>query len=238
MNTEKMQKKINYFFDDIMLLKTALVHRSYLHERDKDEDIREHNERLEFLGDAVLELIITDFLYREFGEQEGYLTNLRSALVNHNSLKIVGDNLDLPNQICISKGERDDGDGTARSSITADGVEALIGAIYLDGGYNPARDFIHTFILPLLDDIVKNKTYKDSKTKLQELSQKEAKETPTYKVISSEGKDHEKMFKSGVWIKNKKLGEGEGKSKQLAEQSAATNALENFDTIIQENLDK
>ena len=234
MNIENIEKNIGYVFVDSSLLKLSLVHRSYLNERDKDEDISEHNERLEFLGDAVLELVVTEFLFKEYDLDEGVMTAVRAALVNYKYIGDVGNNLELDQVILISKGEREEL-GKARLSIVADCVEAIIGAIYLDGGIAPASDFISKFILSGAHDIIQNKSYKDFKTQLQELSQKHTHNTPYYKVIATEGKDHEKIFTIGVWVGSKRLAIGEGRSKQEAETTAAEKAITVLEEEHQEN---
>ncbi len=225
MNLDRVQKNIGYYFKDIRLLKTALVHRSYLNEKEKLPEITEHNERLEFLGDAVLELIVTEYLYLHFNQPEGYLTSLRSALVNYKIMGKIGQNLGLDEEILISKGEREEL-GKARLTIVADTMEAIIGAIYLDSGMEACKEFVKQFIFCNLDDIVKTKAYKDAKTQLQEFTQKYYKTTPVYKLLFTEGKDHEKVFYVGVWVNKEKLAEASGRSKQDAETKAAQIALE------------
>ncbi len=222
---EEVQKRINYQFQNLDLLKQSLTHKSYLHEKDRDLSIQSHNERLEFLGDAVLELIVTDYLYNAFDKDEGYLTSLRAALVNYRCMGQIGTEIDLHKYILLSRGEREEL-GYARLSIVADCVEAVIGAIYLDGGYDPAKDFVINFIIPKLTEIIEKKTYRDSKTDLQELVQEKYKITPRYKVLQSIGKDHEKIFVSGVYIGEKFVTEGRGPSKQEAETNAAKLAIE------------
>lgn len=220
-----MQKSIGYFFHDPRILKTALVHRSYLNERNRDPDITEHNERLEFLGDAVLEMVVTEYLFKHFDEPEGYLTSLRAALVNYKIMGKVGQAINLDEQILLSHGEREDY-GKARLSIVADAVESVIGAMFLDGGISECDRFIRERVLIYLPGIVESKSYKDKKTALQEFTQKNSKNTPHYKVIFSEGKDHEKTFHVGVWVDKKKVAEASGRSKQAAEVEAARIALD------------
>jgi len=221
MNIEELQHLIGYNFHDPRLLKIAITHRSYMSEKDRDPEITEHNERLEFLGDAVLELVVTDFLFNNYPkESEGMLTALRAALVNYRTTGEAGQRLGLEERMNLSHGERSEL-GKARLSIVADAVEAIIGGIYLDGGIEPCKIFIKNVILIYLSDIVESKSYRDSKTELQELSQKEYKITPHYKVLFSEGKDHEKMFHVGVWLDKEMVAEGEGRSKQKAEVEAA-----------------
>jgi len=225
MNLEKLQESIEYTFNDQKLLRQALVHRSYLNERNKVEEINEHNERLEFLGDAVLELVVTDFLYRNIDKNEGLLTSLRASLVNYKIMSSIGTSIGLDSQVLVSKGEKDD-TGAARITIIADCMEAVIGAMYLDGGYDCTAEFIEKYVLVKLPEIIKTGSYRDHKTMMQEFCQKHTKITPKYKIIFSEGKDHEKIFRVGVWVGVEKISEGIGKSKQEAETEAARVALE------------
>lgn len=220
-NAEKM---IGYSFTDKKLLQRALVHRSYLNEKDKEPTIEHHNERLEFLGDAVLELIVSDYLFNELDENEGKMTKLRSALVKDKSTAEVGLQIGLDSEILLSRGEREEL-GTARPSIVADAMEAVLGAMYLDGGIKPCIDFIKDYILVLLPKIISGQTYNDHKTLMQEFTQKHTKITPHYKVISAEGKDHDKIYVCGVWVGSEKIAEGSGKSKQSAETEAAREGL-------------
>jgi ribonuclease III len=222
---EQVQYIIGYHFEDSRLLLQALVHRSYLNDKDKNIDITQHNERLEFLGDAVLELIVTDYLYEKMEVSEGVMTSLRSSLVNYKLLGSIGNTLGLDELILLSKGEREEL-GKARLTIVADCMEAIIGAIYKDGGFEPSINFIHQFVLVQLSDILANKLYKDSKTLIQEFCQKHIKITPHYRVLHTEGKDHEKTFTIGVWVGAEKLAEGQGRSKQDAEAEAAKYGLE------------
>lgn len=221
---DDLQQIINYQFENPQLLKTALTHRSYLNERERDMTILEHNERLEFLGDAVLELCVTDFLYKNFEEKEGYLTALRASLVNYKLIGEVGVEIGLENLIYLSAGEKAEL-GKARLTIVADAVEAVLGAIYLDGGIGHCTHFVKNFILSKLEEIILNNRWKDDKTILQEMCQKHFKITPRYKVMAMLGKDHDKVFKIAVLLNSELLAEGEGKSKQEAETIAATHAL-------------
>jgi ribonuclease III len=225
LDLDKIQEAIGYRFNDNRQLIQALVHRSYMNDRDKMEEISEHNERLEFLGDAVLELVVTDYLYEKLREDEGVMTSLRSSLVNYKIIGEVGQKLGLDEVMLLSKGEREEL-GKARLSIVADCVEAVIGAIYKDGGILPCIDFIHRFVLIFLPDIIENRSYKDYKTMMQEFCQKHTKITPHYRVVSTEGKDHEKTFTIGLWVGVEKISEGTGRSKQDAETEAAQKALE------------
>ncbi|MEM1312295.1 MAG: ribonuclease III [Patescibacteria group bacterium] len=224
MNLDKVQQDIRYNFRNVALLKQALVHRSYLNEKDKDVTINEHNERLEFLGDAVLELVVTEHLYVNYSQSEGLMTAVRAALVNYKLIGEVGNSLGLDQEILLSKGEKEEL-GKARLTIVADGVEAVIGAIYLDGGMEPSVAFVNTHILSRLEDILTTQSYKDHKTLLQEFSQKHTHYTPQYRVISSQGRDHEKVFTVGVWIGGELLGQASGRSKQDAETASAGIAL-------------
>jgi len=222
------QQKINYTFQNIVLLKTALTHKSYFVQKERDPEILEHNERLEFLGDAVLELVTTEYLFLNYSEPEGFLTAVRSSLVNYKNLGKVGKNLEMEKIILLSNAEKEEL-GEARLTIVADAVEALIGSMYLDGGYDPCKDFIRDKVLIFTQEIVTKKSYKDNKTKLQEIVQKEHKVTPKYSIISSEGLDHNKVFRAGVIIGESIVATGEGKSKQEAEVEAAGNALQEME---------
>lgn len=217
------EKKANTNFRDKNLLKQAFVHRSYLNEN-KDFPIG-HNERLEFLGDAVLELVITDYLYKKYPDKtEGDLTSFRSALVNANTLYVVGVNLGVNDYLLLSKGESKD-TGRARQYILANTMEAIIGAIYLDQEYEKAKEFIYQNITPLIDKVIEEGTWIDSKSLFQEKAQEYAGVTPLYKTTKESGPDHDKHFTVGVYLKNDLVATGEGDSKQDAEQEAARNAL-------------
>lgn len=237
MDPQELQKELGYTFKDISLLRNALVHRSYLNEKHKEPDVHSHNERLEFLGDAVLELVVTDYLYSHVQESEGMLTSLRASLVNYKTMAEVGMTLHLDRHMLVSKGEKDDMN-KSKMNIVADCMEAVIGAIYLDGGYAPSNTFIHENIIVLLPEIIRTESYRDFKTIMQEYCQKHTKITPRYRVINTEGKDHEKIFTVGVWVDSEKLGEGSGRSKQDAETNAAQAALkvleERFEKVPQE----
>jgi ribonuclease-3 len=222
---QDLQNRLNYTFKDQLLLKTSLTHKSYLHEKKRDKTILEHNERLEFLGDAVLELVVTEYLYANFSKDEGYLTSLRASLVNYRCIGEVGVEIGLEDLILLSRSEKEEL-GKARLSIVADAVEAFIGAIHLDGGYQAATLFINNYILPKLSQIIAEESFIDAKTKLQEEIQKQLKITPRYKILSSEGKDHEKVFESGVYIDEVLLAKGSGLSKQESETNAAREAMD------------
>ena len=224
MNFDSFEKKIGIDFTDKGLLKTAFTHRSYLNENKKLKT--EHNERLEFLGDAVLELLTTEFLFKKCPHKnEGDMTLYRSALVNAVTLAGVAERLGMNGYMLLSKGEAKD-TGRAREVILANAIEALIGALYLDGGYAKAGDFISRFVLPLTDNIVAEGKWLDAKSKFQEKAQEIAGGTPPYETVRETGPDHDKHFTVAVFLGREKVAEGDGKSKQEAEQAAAANALE------------
>lgn len=225
-NFESLAERLNVSFDNMALLRTACTHRSYLNENRGSG--MEHNERLEFLGDAVLELVVTSFLFRKYPTKaEGELTAFRSSIVNTVSLAKVGEKIGLNDYMLLSKGETKD-TGRARSIIVANAVEAVIGAIYMDGGYNPAANFISDHILNTIDidEIVKNKSWIDAKSRFQERAQEKSGLTPTYKTLKEVGPDHDKQFTLGVFIGDVQIASGTGLSKQEAEQKAAEKALE------------
>lgn len=220
----KLEKNIGITFKKQKLLKEALTHRSYLNENPSWGV--PHNERLEYLGDAVLELLVTEYLYAEYpSESEGQLTSLRAALVNYQMLARVAKEFSLENFILLSRGEAKD-TGKAREVILANAFESLIGAVYLDGGYKSAAKVIQRFLLPHLKEVIKEGLYENVKGKLQEVVQEKLKITPTYKLIEETGPDHQKVFKVGVYYEDKLIAEGEGTSKQEAETAAARAALE------------
>jgi len=211
-------------FKNPALLRQAFTHRSYINEHRGEE--LEHNERLEFLGDAVLELISTHFLYEKFPDKtEGELTAYRAALVNAVTCAEVANDIKMNDFLLLSRGEAKD-EGRARDVLLANAFEALIGAIYIDQGYDAAKDFITSYLLVKIDEIVKKKLWRDSKSTLQEKAQDAEGSTPFYSVIRETGPDHDKEFVVGVYVKDMLLAEGSGKSKQEAEQDAAQNALE------------
>ncbi|MEK7094644.1 MAG: ribonuclease III [Patescibacteria group bacterium] len=211
-------------FHNIDTLRQALVHRSYLNEH--PGFVLEHNERLEFLGDAVLELVVTEHLYVTYPNPEGELTNWRASLVNADRLSGVAQNLGIDDYLYLSRGEQKDASGKARRYILANAIEAVIGAIYLDQGWDGAKEFIHRTVLSLLPDILAKKEYIDPKSRFQEAAQERVGVTPTYKVLSEEGPDHDKIFLVGVYLEKEKVAEGGGSSKQEAQVAAAANALE------------
>ncbi len=220
---QEFEKKIGVEFKDKDLLLLALTHRSYVNEH-KDTD--SHNERLEFLGDAVLELITSDYLFSTYPERtEGDLTSFRAALVRTESLADTAQEIGVGENIRLSKGEEDTG-GRSKNYLLANALEAIIGAIYLDSGYEVARDFVHTHLLKKIDHIVENRLDIDSKTKIQEVTQSKYKVTPSYEVIEEEGPDHDKRFTVVVKINGKEIGKGFGTSKQKAEEDAAKSGIE------------
>lgn len=220
------RESLGFEFEDIQLLITALTHRSYVNEHRKS--VSEHNERLEFLGDAVLELAVTDFLFNNYNEQEGILTSWRAALVRTESIGEAGDKLGYEPLVRMSRGEKQGGD-RARQQILANAFEAVIGAIYLERGYADAAEFIHKHISSKLDAILAAGTWRDAKSHLQEVSQRIDGQTPQYRVIDELGPDHDKMFTLGVYVKDKLLGKGGGPSKQVAQQQAAQAALDYYE---------
>lgn len=219
----QFQDKIGVKFNDIALLERAFIHRSYLNEHPKSG--LEHNERLEFLGDAVLELVVTDYLYRNYPNPEGELTNYRSALVKTESLSSVAAKLGVADYLKLSRGETK-GNDRSRALISANCVEAIIGAIYLDQGYKAADKFIHEHIITTLPDIIEEGSYLDPKSRFQEIAQEKEGTTPHYKVLSESGPDHDKVFEVGAFLGKKLLGTGTGSSKQVAQLAAAAAALE------------
>jgi len=227
MDLEKLQEledKIGVRFSNHDILLQALTHRSYLNERPKWH--LDHNERLEFLGDAVLELVVTEFLYNNYPNPEGELTNWRAALVNSVMLAKISAKFQLNDYILLSRGEARD-TGRARQYILANAAEAVIGAIYLDQGYGTCDGFIKKFILDELRDVLESGSYKDYKSLFQEQAQERAGITPTYEVIKEWGPDHAKHFHVGVYLEKDLIGEGVGPSKQDAQQAAAESALKN-----------
>ncbi len=218
------EKKTNIVFKDKKLLEQAFIHRSYINESSGTK--LSHNERLEFLGDAVLELVVTDHLYGKYPDRdEGELTAYRSALVNAVIIGEVALALGMNDYLLLSKGEAKD-IGKARSYILANTYEAYVGAVYLDQGYNVARDFIAESLFGKIDGIVKQKLWRDAKSLVQEKSQEYINITPSYKVINEAGPDHDKNFTVGIFFGGDLIAEGKGHSKQEAEQSAARKALE------------
>lgn len=219
-----LEKKLNVSFKNKDLLITAFCHRSFLNE---NPDFKfDNNERLEFLGDAVLELIITEYLFYRFpSKREGELTNLRAALVNANMLYKLATELGFNDFLLLSKGEEKDR-GKGRRYILADTFEAFIGALYLDKGIEECKKFLKRFLFPKIDEILKKGEIKDAKSRFQEEAQERLKITPTYKVLEEWGPDHAKHFLVGVFLGDELVAEGEGSSKQEAEEGAAKKALQ------------
>ncbi|MCC7500479.1 ribonuclease III [Candidatus Nomurabacteria bacterium] len=217
------ERAINISFNEAELLCQAFTHRSYLNEH--RGEVQGHNERLEFLGDAVLELVITHFLYKQFPEKpEGELTAYRAALVNATTCAEVANDIGMNEYLLLSRGEAKD-TGRARGVLLANALEALVGAIYIDQGYEAAERFIKERLAPKLDDILKQRLWQDPKSALQEKAQEEEGVTPSYAVLKEEGPDHDKQFTVGVYLREELLAEGIGRSKQEAEAAAAKAAL-------------
>jgi ribonuclease-3 len=218
-----LEEKLGFKFKNKDLLKSAFIHRSYLNEH--PEETLPHNERLEFLGDSVLGFVVSEHLFEKYpNHPEGDLTNFRSSLVNARTLSEVSSNLDLGSFLFLSKGEEATG-GRQRQYILANTFEALLGAIYLDSGIENAKKLIEAELLPKLSNIINKKLYKDFKSNFQEIAQEKRNITPTYKVISEEGPDHNRTFTVGVFLNEELVAQGSGKSKQTAEQEAASNAI-------------
>lgn len=225
---KNLEEKIGITFKDKDLLDSAFVHKSYMNEYHGKEK-KEDNERLEFLGDAVLELVVTEYLYKAYPHKsEGDLTNWRSALVKGKHLAEVAKDLKLGNYLYLSKGEEKSG-GRKKNYILANTLEALIGALYLDKGYRITHGFISSVILKRLEQILEEGLHIDAKSHFQELTQEKVGVTPEYKLISESGPDHAKKFVMAVFIGDKKAGEGQGSSKQKAEEDAARKALIDID---------
>lgn len=220
----KLQALLAVTFADTKVLLSAITHRSYLNEH--REATWEHNERLEFLGDAVLELVVTDYLFHKYPEKpEGELTAVRAALVNTVSLSAASEQLGVNQYLLMSKGEAKDM-GRARQYILANAFEACIGAIYIDQGYDAAKGFIAARLFPKTEEIVHKRLWQDAKSRFQELAQEHASVTPTYETIGQEGPDHDRVFTVGVYLRKELVAEGNGRSKQEAEQEAAKRATE------------
>ena len=220
---KKLEKQIGIEFKNKNLLKTAFTHRSHLNE---NRDIHEHNERLEFLGDAVLELVVTDYLYNTYPDSpEGDMTNWRSALVKGNNLSEVAEKLNLGDYLLLSRGEELSG-GRKKPYLLANALESLIGAVYIEKGYKITHAFIEKFILKQLTEILEKGLHIDAKSLFQELSQEKLAVSPHYEVLEEWGPDHDKNFRMGAYHGKKLIAEGSGISKQKAEQDAAGNALE------------
>ena len=224
---EFAKNKLGFEFNNIDLLVTALTHRSYVNEH---KNAHEHNERLEFLGDAVLELVSSDFLYRNYNEPEGIMTAVRAALVRTESIGAAGHELGYAPLVRMSKGEKM-GSERAHDVILADCFEAVIGAIYLDQGYERAREFIDKHILVKIDTVLEEGLWRDPKSYVQELAQKIDGETPVYKTLKEEGPDHDKKFTVGLYVGNSLKGTGVGHSKQEAQTAAAREGVKQYKKI-------
>jgi len=224
MNFSAFEAKIGHTFKNARLVETAFTHRSYLNENRRPG--AEHNERLEFLGDAVLELVVTEFLYAKYPESpEGDLTAYRAALVNTVSISDAAISLGMNDFLLLSRGESRD-TGRARAIILANAFEAVIGALYLDAGYAAARDFIAAQLFHKTDDVVTKKLWQDAKSRFQQVAQEKFGITPNYRLADQSGPDHDRKFVVGAYIGEEKIAMGEGKSKQEAEQDAAQKAIE------------
>ena len=209
-------------FNNQKLLEQIFIHRSYLNETDEN---LESNERLEFLGDSILSFIVSSNIYKKYTTlPEGELTNLRSVLTNTETLYLISKSLGLGEHLKLSKGE-EAGHGRENKTILANTLEALIGGLYIDQGIEPTKKFVEDVILSIGDELVKSQGLKDAKSKLQEILQEKHKSSPSYRILSEEGPDHAKTYKIGVFLHEKLLAQGIGKSKQEAEKEAAKNAL-------------
>lgn len=222
------KEKLGVDFSDVNLLILAFTHRSYVNEHRKT--VKKHNERMEFLGDAVLELVTTEFLYNNYQEPEGILTNWRSALVRTESISDAAKRYEFEPLLLLSRGEKR-GTDRARAQILANAYEAVVGAIYLDQGYEAAKQFISVSLLSTFDEILKTGSWLDAKSLLQEYAQSQEGFTPVYKVLEEDGPDHDKEFKVGVFVNEKLLGTGMGPSKQSGQQKAAEVALEAYKSM-------
>lgn len=219
-----IEEQIGVFFSNKNILKEALTHRSFLNENETWPV--PHNERLEYLGDAVIELVVTEYLYKTYPEkQEGELTGLRAALVNYQMMATTAREISLEKSLFLSKGEAKDV-GKARDVIIANAFEALVGAIYLDKGYGETAKFVERVLISHIREVLEQKLYKDPKSALQEIIQEKERVTPTYKVLRESGPDHQKNFTVGVFFGERCIAEGSGTSKQEAESNAARAALE------------
>ncbi len=234
MDTAKYQEfakeKLGFEFKDINLLVVALTHRSYVNEH---KSAHEHNERLEFLGDAVLELVSSDFLYRNYEYPEGVMTALRAALVRTESIGDAGKELGYEPLVRLSKGEKH-GSMRAHDVILADCFEAVIGAIYLDQGYEAAKDFIYKHILVKIDAILEEGTWRDPKSYVQELAQKVDGMTPVYRTLKEDGPDHDKTFTVGLYVGDELKGTGTGHSKQEAQTAAAREGVKKYRALVKD----
>ena len=224
----KLQKRLGVKFQDESLLKQAMVHRSYLNEH--SEFKIGHNERLEFLGDAVLEIVVTEYLYLSFtSTPEGDLTNWRASLVNAKMLYEIAKELDIESCLYLSRGEARDKNKKSRQFILANAVEAIIGAVYLDQGLETAKKFIKKNVISKLDDILENQTYLDPKSRLQEKAQEIKGITPHYQILDEVGPDHAKIFTIGLYFEEDLIATGQGSSKQEAQVDAAAKGIKKLE---------
>ena len=222
-NLKKLEGVLGVTFSDTQYLLSAVTHRSFLNEN--RDAAQPHNERLEFLGDAVLELVVTDFLFKTYPDkQEGELTAIRAALVNTNTLSLTATRIGINEYLLLSKGESKD-IGRARQYILANTFESIVGAIYLDCGYELARDFVARELFPLTKDIVEKRLWQDPKSRFQERAQEVSGITPSYQTLKEQGPDHDRTFTVGVFLGSQCIAQGEGRAKQEAEQKAAENGL-------------
>ncbi|MBU0646070.1 ribonuclease III [Patescibacteria group bacterium] len=220
---EELEKNLGVKFENLDHIKQALVHRSYLNEH-PDFPLG-HNERLEFLGDAVLELVVTEYLYNHYENPEGELTNWRASLVNAELLSEICQSLNVEDHLFLSKGEAKDKDSKARKYILANAMESIIGAIYLDLGWEAAKEFILRTVVSRLPGILEQRLYIDPKSRFQEAAQEKIGVTPSYKVISEEGPDHAKDFEVGIYLNKELVATGKGTSKHEAQVAAAEEAI-------------
>lgn len=224
----ELEAKIDYYFSDLKLLKQSVSHKSYVNENRLSET--DHNERLEFLGDAVLELVTSDLLMHHFPEaREGEMSKLRASIVNERALSDVARKLDLGRYLFLGKGE-EQCDGREKNSLLADALEAILGSVYLDGGFVPAHKLIRHLFLPMIQRATREDINRDFKTRLQEDVQNQFKIAPQYRLVNEMGPDHDKTFEIHLYVAGKKMGSGIGKSKKQAEQAAAKDALQFLET--------
>ena len=224
MDLSLLEVNLGYTFANKKLLFEAITHRSYLNENRSWQF--PHNERLEFLGDAVLELVVTEYLFSRFGLEEGILTSYRAALVNAQSLAEVSQDIGVNDFLLLSRGEARDSNSKGRLEILGNAFEALVGALYLDGGYGAAKDFLNRILTHQIEGIIEKGLYKNHKSRFQEEAQARVGETPVYKSLDEWGPDHEKQFLIGVYLGGEEIAQGVGRSKQDAEVNAAQNAIE------------
>ncbi len=223
----RLEASLGYTFKQLHYLETALSHRSFIYHKEKSANFETSNERLEFLGDAVLDLIITEYLFNRFpSEREGKLSKMKSLVVSARVLAISAKRFNLGDHILLSRSEAKSG-GRERMSILADTWEAVLGAVYLDGGLSAAQNMVQMSLIEIIDEVLSDEDLKNYKSKLLEYAQSKGYGTPDYKIIEESGPEHSKRFSIGVYVKNRKWGEGLGQSKKDAEQSAAREALDN-----------